>query len=245
MKVVASQRLKSKVVLTSVLFLILFTLSLGMRYVTLNAVLDTLSETDDPVTVIIDAGHGGIDGGTSAKDGTVEKDINLQIAVKLRDILDSMGIKTVMTRTDDRSIHDTDKETIREQKVSDIKNRLKIIEDNPNSLFISIHQNFYTNSKYSGTQVFYSKNDPQSAVLAEAIRSSVVSDLQKENTREIKQSGKEIYLLYHSKAPSVMVECGFLSNEHETELLKNNEYQQKLAFLIALGIRDFINTKER
>ncbi len=245
MKIIASKKSESKIILFSILSALIIGLSIGIRYVSLNNVINTVSATDE-ITVIIDAGHGGIDGGTSAKDGTVEKEINLSIALKLRDILQSMGIKTVMTRTDDRSIHDEGVTSIRSQKISDIKNRLNIIQTTPNAIFVSIHQNHYENSKYNGTQVFYSKNNPESKAFAEIIRINIINNLQKDNKREIKQTGKEIYLLYHSLVPSIMVECGFLSNEEDTKLLKDENYQQEFAFFTALGISEYIkSTKER
>lgn len=195
-------------------------------------------------TVIIDAGHGGPDGGTSSSDGTLEKDINLEIAVDLNDILQSLGVKTVMIRTDDVSIHDDSAKTIRQKKISDIHNRLKIIEQTPDSVFVSIHQNHYRVEKYYGTQVFYSKNNALSESLAECIQSSVVGFVQPENTRAIKRSGTDIYLLYHAASPAVMVECGFLSNDVELKKLKSNEYRQKIAFAIAIGILDYYNITE-
>lgn len=245
MRIIASKKSLSKIFLFSILTSLILALAIGIRCVSFKKVIEAVSETDE-VTVIIDAGHGGIDGGTSTKDGTIEKDINLSIALKLRDTLESMGINTVMTRIDDRSIHDEDAKTIKNQKVSDIKNRLKLIQTTPNAIFVSIHQNHFENPKYYGTQVFYSKNNPESKTLAETIRKSIVGNLQSENKRETKQSGKEIYLLYNSLAPSVMVECGFLSNEEETSKLKNEQYQQEFAFFTALGISEYINTaKER
>lgn len=242
MKIVICEKLKIKLILLSVLSVILVGLAVADRLTTLYAVDASASALGD-YTVVLDAGHGGIDGGTTADDGTPEKIINLQIAQKLEQILNAMGIKTVMTRTDDESIHDSDANTIRQKKVSDIKNRLKIIENTENAIFVSIHQNHFGDSKYSGTQVFYSKNNPRSKELAEAIRAQIILNLQKENTREVKQSGTEIYLLYHSKVPSVMVECGFLSNKNETEKLKQESYQRQLAFLTALGIVEFLNSE--
>lgn len=243
MKIVASKRLKAKLILFSVLCFILAGLMIAERILYSDNAVDASAETLAACTVIIDPGHGGIDGGTTAADGTLEKTINLQIANKLEAVLNAMGIKTVMTRTDDNSIHDSSATTIREKKVSDIKNRLKIIEKTDNAVFVSIHQNHFGSSKYHGAQVFYSKNDPRSKTLAEAIRRQIIMTLQKENTREVKQSGTEIYLLYHSQAPSVMVECGFLSNEQETANLKDECYQQKLSFLIALGIIEYLNSE--
>lgn len=245
MKIIASKNYLSKIFLFSALSAFIIVLAIGIRFASLNNVIETVSENNE-ITVIIDAGHGGIDGGTSAKDGTVEKGINLSIALKLRDILEAMEINTVMTRTDDRSIHDEGVTTIKKQKISDIKNRLKIIETTPNAIFVSIHQNHFDNPKYFGTQVFYSKNNPESKILADVIRTNIIRNLQPDNKREIKQSGKDIYLLYHSPAPSVMVECGFLSNEEDTKLLKDEKYQREFAFFTALGISEYIkSTKER
>ncbi len=244
MKIIASKKIKSRLYLLIILISILSGLTVGNQLVNHFTAIDVSSNNFIQKTVIIDAGHGGPDGGTSAADGTLEKDINLQIAIKLNEILDSMGIKTLMTRNEDVSIHDETAETIRQKKVSDIKNRLKMINETEEAVFVSIHQNHFSNSKYSGTQVFYSKNHPHSQTLANYIRLPIISNLQPENSREIKQSGSEIYLLYHAKNPAVMVECGFLSNENETQKLKKNQYQQKLAFLIALGIVDYLKTTE-
>ena len=241
MKIVASGSAKNKIILSFVLFLILGSLGFGTVIVSKKLAVDAAS-TKVNQTVIIDAGHGGPDGGTSADDGTLEKDLNLQIAIKLNESLSSMGIKTVMIRTEDISVHDASANTIRQKKVSDLKNRLKIINETDNSIFVSIHQNHFSDSRYSGTQVFYSKNNPQSSVLADCIRQSVISDLQKENTRETKPSGTDIYLLYHAVSPAVMVECGFLSNINESKNLKNENYQKELAFVLALGISDYLNS---
>lgn len=244
MKVIAPNKIKIRFYLGMVLVIIFSVLTVGSHIVDKLAVDTVSSDNFQNKTVIIDAGHGGIDGGTSAPDGTVEKNLNLQISVKINDILSSMGIKTVMTRTDDEDLSEDNASTIRQKKVSDIKNRLSIINETEDAVFVSIHQNHFTQEKYSGAQVFYSKNNPQSQSLAEKIRFQLITVLQPENTREIKPSGSEIYLLHHAKAPAVMVECGFLSNYNETQLLKNEQYQQKLAFTIAMGIVDLLNQTE-
>lgn len=201
------------------------------------------SSADAPV-IIIDAGHGGADGGAVASDGTQEQYLNLDIALKINKYLSELGYETVLTRTDDNSIHDADADTIRQQKVSDIHNRLSIIESHPDSVFVSVHMNYFTENKYSGTQVFYSLNNPDSEKLAQYIQSSVVTSLQPDNTRQIKQSDSSIYLLYHSSVPSVMVECGFLSNAEETEKLKNDNYRTQMAEAICEGIINYINCAE-
>lgn len=190
-------------------------------------------------TIIIDAGHGGMDGGSVGVDGTVEKEINLKIALKLEFILKAYGYNVIMTRKDDKSIHDSSANTVRQQKVSDIHNREKIILQNPDAIFVSIHQNHYPNSSIHGTQVFYSKNNTLSKELAQNIQSSIVKNIDSENKRQIKKSGTEIYLLYHSKIPSVMVECGFISNYNDLNKLKDENYQKKLALSIADGIVNY------
>lgn len=245
MRIIAPTKIKIKFLLVFALVVIFSVLIAGSGYVADKIAVDASTGTSAYKTVIVDAGHGGPDGGTSAADGTVEKGLNLEIAIKLNEILRAMGIETVMTRTEDISIHDESAETIRQKKVSDLKNRLSIINNTDDAVFVSIHQNHYSSSKYSGTQVFYSGNNPHSSELANSIRLSVISNLQPENNREITQSGTEIYLLYNAQAPAVMVECGFLSNADDTEKLKDENYQQRLAFTIALGIVDYLkNTEE-
>ena len=190
--------------------------------------------------IIIDAGHGGADGGAVGCDGTVEKEINLQIAKKLRSLCLLFGYEVIMTRNDDDSICDKNAKSIRQQKISDIKNRFEIIKNNPDALFVSIHQNIYSSPRYCGAQTFYSKNMESSGILAEYIQKSVTEMIQPENTREIKMSGTEIYLLYHAQSTAVMVECGFMSNPEEMKKLRDNEYQKKMAFSILCGINNYI-----
>lgn len=244
MKIITTAKNKTNIMLFGILFSVFSILCAGTIYVSTLRTLDVSIDNFNYKTVIIDAGHGGVDGGTSAADGTLEKDINLQIALKLDKMLNAMGVKTILIRDSDISIHNESAKTIRQKKISDLNNRLNIIHNTDDPIFVSIHQNHFGESKYKGTQVFYSKNNPLSSNLAEKIRMPVISYLQKDNTREIKQSGSDIFLLYHSQAPSVMVECGFLSNPEETENLKNENYQQKLSFLIAIGIMDYFNNTE-
>lgn len=206
--------------------------------------MQTASQTPVIRTVIVDAGHGGFDGGALAADGTVEKDLNLAIAKRLCAALDCVGLRTVMTRTGDDSIHDPSCSTIRAQKISDIHNRLRVMEETPDAIFVSIHQNHFSQSKYHGTQVFYSGNDTRSEQLAQCIQTAVTASLQPDNTRRIKQSGTEIYLLYHAVRPAVMVECGFLSNPAETDKLKDADYQTQMALAVTQGILSFLQSSE-
>ncbi len=191
--------------------------------------------------VIIDAGHGGFDGGASSSDGTVEKDINLKIALYVDEYLQLMGYKTILTRESDISLEDDGLTTIRAKKTSDIHNRFGLMEDFDNSVFISIHQNYYPQEKYSGMQVFYSPhNATQSTLLAESIQETTVDFLQPHNTRQIKPCTTSVYLIYNAIRPAVLVECGFLSNYEEANLLKTDDYQRKIAFSIATGIINYI-----
>lgn len=190
-------------------------------------------------TVILDAGHGGADGGAVAPDGTEEKLVNLQITLKIKAILELYGYNVVLTRTDDNSIHDENSTSLRQQKVSDIRNREKIINSHPKAIFVSIHQNKFYDSSVHGAQVFYSKNNPLSLNLAQSISDSIVTEIQQDNPRQIKKSGTEIYLLYHSQIPSVMVECGFLSNNDDLNKLKNDSFQKLLAIAIVKGIINY------
>lgn len=200
---------------------------------------DTISEsTVAEFCFIIDAGHGGEDGGTVAVDGTPEKVINLAVAQKLAFMLEEAGFAVVMVRSEDSLIGDNSLASIRQRKVSDIRARLAFTESYPNAYLVSIHQNHYTQSKYNGAQVFYSTNHPLSQFLAQSVQQSIVDFVQPQNTRKIKPTGSNIYLLYNCEIPAIMVECGFLSNEAETNNLKNEEYQNKIAFSIMKGLTE-------
>jgi len=216
-------------------------LSIGNKQNIKTVSSDTLNSDD--LVLIIDAGHGGTDGGAVSSDGTLEADINLQIAEKLRDVLTVLGYKTVMTRSDGNSLGDSSS-SVRNEKVSDIHKRMDIMNSFENCLFISIHQNYYQGSSSSGTQVFYSGNNDESFALAESVQSSVISLIQPENHRKIKKSGSGIYLLYKAQKPAVMVECGFLSDANETKKLKDNDYQLLLALSISNGIMDYTSQKD-
>lgn len=191
-------------------------------------------------TVVLDAGHGGEDGGAVGINGAMEKDINLAIALQLEKYLRQNNFDVIMIRDGDYSVGDQSLPTISERKKSDTKNRLRTIEETGECIFVSIHQNHFTESKYSGAQVFYSGNREESAVLAECIRQNVVSSLQPENHRENKQAEKGIYLLYHCQVPAVLVECGFLSNPAEAEKLSTESYQKDIAAAIYNGLIDYL-----
>lgn len=211
-----------------------FILLIATAYCRLSVYTSENSVSTNSRTVIIDAGHGGEDGGAVNDDNVLEKDINLQISTKLADILTLFGYNVEQIRTEDISVY-TQGENVRQRKVSDMKNRLAIFNSSPDNVVISIHQNKFTDSKYSGAQIFYSPNNPESSELAESIRLSVKTMLQPENERQCKKADKDIYLLKNSTVPAVIAECGFISNKEECAKLQDNTYQQKMAYCIAVG----------
>ena len=223
----------------SFLYLIMF----GIQIDAGDSVNSSVLQNNSLPLIIVDPGHGGEDGGTSSADGVNEKDINLAISDKLDVLLILCGYDTIMTRTEDKLIYDGSPSAMKAKKTADIRNRMAIIESNPESIFLSIHQNYFTESKYSGAQVFYSPNDAESQVIAECIQSSIRGKIQNDNERKIKKSGKEIYLLYHAKTPAVMVECGFMSNYEEARLLGDEEYQIKMSLAIIGGLNDYFKAK--
>ncbi|MDR0918552.1 MAG: N-acetylmuramoyl-L-alanine amidase [Oscillospiraceae bacterium] len=194
--------------------------------------------TNDLV-IVLDAGHGGMDGGGTTADGVPEKGINLNILLNLRDLLRVAGYQVEVTRDIDTSIHDKGIEGIANQKSSDMDNRLALFNKYDNAICISIHQNLFTDPKYSGAQMFYSDQVEGSQELAKILQETFVENIQPENTREIKLSGKELFLCYFSENPTVMVECGFLSNPDEAAKLQTEEYQKEIAFSIFSAINEY------
>lgn len=188
--------------------------------------------------VTVDAGHGDFDGGAVASDGTQEKEINLAVSLPLSHMLRLCGFHVTMTRTDDTALCEDHSEPIRTKKVSDMKQRLTLFETA--DLNISVHQNSFGVKAYHGAQMFYSTNHPSSAVLAEAMRSEVVRLLQPDNTRELKTGNRDIYLLYKTTKPTVLVECGFLSNADELAQLKDAAYQRQVAFALMSGAVKYV-----
>ena len=182
--------------------------------------------------------HGGFDGGAVASDGTVEKNINLEITLTLASFLRQSGFRVILTREADVSTDDVETEKIPTRKKSDLKNRLNLMKDYKDAIFVSVHLNKFTTSAASGSQVFYSKVDG-SKELGDSIQKSIVKLLQPDNTRVNKQATSSTYLLYHATIPTVLVECGFLSNKAELERLKDKDYQNKMAFSIYCGILEY------
>ncbi|MBR5239467.1 MAG: N-acetylmuramoyl-L-alanine amidase [Clostridia bacterium] len=191
----------------------------------------------NPKVIVVDAGHGGMDGGGVGVDGTLEKDLNLQIAKKLEKALTENGYRVVMTRTEDLSLHDDGKTTVRSQKNSDLKNRAKIANQSRAGLFVSIHMNKYESPEVKGAQVFYRKNDPTGAMYAESIMAEL-KKIDPENHRMEKVLPNKNLTFSKLEIPGVLVECGFISNEEELDKLCDEAYQDKIVESIVGGIKN-------
>lgn len=218
-------------ILTAIWMVVCSAVGLMLRLSGMDALATAQMGSSRPV-VVIDPGHGGADGGAVGVGGVSEKDINLTISHKLRSLFELGGFEVIMTRESDVSIHDEGITTLRKQKTSDLHNRLELAQGRPGALFISIHQNKFTVGKYWGAQVFYGPLNPGSRELAQQIQSGIKDGLQQDNTREIKQGDKNLFLIYNLECPAVLVECGFLSNAAESAKLQEPDYQDALAFCI-------------
>lgn len=226
-------------------FLLVLALSVGITFgliITVDAHLYSNTEANNEPgekVIILDAGHGGEDSGAVGAGGVLEKNLNLEIANAIRLALEEKGFTVIMTRTEDKMLYSEEENVKGMRKLSDLKNRVKIAENYPNALFISIHMNSFGASKYSGLQVYYSEDDNGSMALANSIQSSVKDKLQPDNNR-VTKCGKELYLLERSPVTTVLVECGFLSNAEECKKLSEKEYQNQLSFAIVCGIIEYI-----
>ena len=196
------------------------------------------SESDS--LIILDAGHGGTDGGSSAADGTLESDINLEVTLKTDAILGLMGEQTLLVRDKDTDLSSDDAKTIAQKKISDIRNRVDLVNSYPNAILISIHQNTFPEEKYHGAQVFYSKR-ANSKSLAELLQTNLRSYVDPSNQRNAKEISADVYLMNHIQVPGVLVECGFLTNPEEAAKLKTAEYQKQLAVTIATTVSNYLS----
>ncbi len=197
------------------------------------------SAQDEKITVVIDPGHGGRDGGAVGEDGTLEKDLNLAVALKLKAILESADIHVIMTRETDIELASPDSP---HKKADDLKARLQLAQSQKNTVFVSIHMNQFPVEKYRGLQVYYSENDVRSVSLAQTVQNTVQNALQNTNDRKVKPAGDSIYLMKHLEIPAILVECGFLSNKAERELLKDDNYQKKLALCLSAALLTYISS---
>ena len=189
-----------------------------------------------PKTIILDAGHGGEDGGASSADGLLEKDLNLALVLTMRDILTAQGAEVIVTRDTDTLLYDRNVNFEGRKKKLDAEARLKIANETENAVFVSIHMNTYPLPSCQGVQVWYSANNDASKEVAASVRNLTNELFQPENNREIKKSGNNIYILRHIECPAILIECGFLSSPEEAALLADESYRQQLALVLCMGI---------
>ena len=189
-------------------------------------------------TIVIDAGHGGIDGGATSVSGKLESGYNLEIALRLNDLCHLLGMDTAMIRTTDTSIY-TEGKTIGAQKISDLKERVRIINDARNAVLVSIHQNTYSDSRYNGAQVFYA-GTPGSDALAKKLQTAFVNTVNPGSSRLSKRS-KNVFLMERIDCTGVLIECGFLSNPEEDAKLQQDDYQKQLCCVIVATLSEYLN----
>lgn len=189
-------------------------------------------------TIIIDAGHGGEDGGATSCTGVLESQINLEIALRLNDLFQLLGYDTLMIRTTDRSIY-TEGETIAAKKVSDLKERVRIVNETENAVLLSIHQNTFSDSRYSGAQVFYGPAG-ESQLLADLIQKAFVQTVNPGSNRKSKKSDG-VYLMERIDRTGILIECGFISNPTEEARLRSEEYQKQLCAVMASTVANYLD----
>lgn len=202
------------------------------------AVVAEMYPTERKNCIVIDPGHGGVDGGATSCTGILESRYNLEISARLNALFRFLGYETKMIRTEDVSVY-TKGETIAEKKISDLKERVRIVNETAGALLISIHQNIYSDSRYSGAQVFYS-NTEGSRELAQALQAAFLTKLNPGSTRKIKRC-EGVYLMEHIQQRGVLIECGFLSNPEETVKLGDAQYQRKLCCIIAGVVSSYLS----
>lgn len=201
-------------------------------------VVGSLHTEKEGLCIVIDAGHGGADPGKIGINGAEEKDLNLKIAMELKELLEMEGIRVVLTRTDDNGLYSANS---RNKKVEDMRNRCDIIAEEMPVFTVSIHQNSYLEEYVKGAQVFYYGESKEGKMLADTIQASMIERLDKENHREAK-ANESYYMLKRTPTPTVIVECGFLSNSQEAQLLITEEYQRQAAWAIHMGIMQYLNS---
>ncbi|MDP4118725.1 MAG: N-acetylmuramoyl-L-alanine amidase CwlD [Bacillota bacterium] len=225
--------IRKKVIIIAIIALVLVG---GINVATGNTTEQTSALPVANKVVVLDAGHGGEDGGAVGTGGTVEKDINLAVMTKLQKLLEQTGCIVMTTRTEDKSLHNRGDEKTGNRKMSDLNKRKAMPGDYNSDIFVSIHMNTFTDAKYKGAQVFYAPEPESSKALAECIQAELKQQVDGSNEREVKDASGNIYVLKDVTVPSVVAECGFLSNSDEEKRLNDDAYQQKLAFAIYCGI---------
>lgn len=224
-------------------YMILGTIIINLKYISSEAYDRKIKVSNEKKIILIDPGHGGIDGGAVSKKGTIEKDINLKISLKLKKELEARGFDVVLTREEDKGLY-SDTGKIRDKKNEDLNNRCKVKNETKCHAFISVHLNMFEQSQYYGAQVWYSK-EGESGQFAHIIQQNLIKDINNNNKRREKcAKGAYKILRCHDDIPSVLVECGFLSNPTEEEKLKEDSYQQEIAKSLARSVEEFFNIKE-
>lgn len=209
-----------------------------LSFLVLNISLLKVNAEENNKVIVIDPGHGGIDGGAKSENGVIEKDINLSISLKTKAALENKGYKVIMTRSEDVGLY-TEGKKVREKKIEDLGNRVKIKKDNKCDAFISIHQNMFPQKNCKGAQVWSANNEP-SQKLGRIIQQKFKEEVDQNNKREAKVAKKEYKILNDGyEGASVIVECGFLSNPEECELLGKEDYQNKIANTLANAIDEY------
>ena len=209
----------------------------GIIIISLSGAIQANATPATNKVVVLDAGHGAPDYGTQSASGTTEQELNLAITLKLQQLLEQSGVKVILTRSDDNGIYEVDKDSIRSKKVSDMKNRVYVGNNSNADIYVSIHMNYYTESQYSGWQTFYQSSSENSKRLATIIQESLNENIgqNKRNPMAIKGA----YIMDKIEIPSVIVECGFLSNKSDEEKLKTDSYQSQLAWGIYVGLQKY------
>ena len=227
---------------TIYIILSLLVISIGILAI-LNNNFNKAEEIYLPITnrvIAIDPGHGGVDPGAVSKSGITEDEINLKIALKLKRFIEQSGGIPILTREEDVGLYTEKSTTLNQKKVEDLHNRRKLVEASGAEIFVSIHLNSFTQSKYFGAQIFYSETHEENQKLAIILQEELKNVLDKENTRQ-PAIREDVYVIKDIKIPSVLVEAGFLSNESEVKLLNTSEYQEKIAWSIYVGIMKYFN----
>lgn len=203
-----------------------------------NNLVETTSTPVSGKTIVIDAGHGVPDEGAQSSTGTTEAETNLKISLKVQNLLEQSGCTVILTRSDENAIYDVDSNTLKQKKISDIRNRVKIGNESSADIFVSIHLNKIPQQQYYGWQCFYKEGNEQSNKLAKSIQENLNKSMQKENNR-VAMKIDNIYIIKHVEIPTSIVECGFLSNPEEEKQLLDDNYQNRLAWGIYSGIINY------
>ena len=228
------------IVFSLAFIILLFLLLFSKQYIEKTKKENFVFSSEKKITVILDAGHGGEDGGASGKNGILEKDLNLAISTNVGERLKQTGISVLYTRTEDALLYDKNVDYTNRKKALDLAARVNLAQNTPDCVFISIHMNAFPETRYNGLQTYYSKNNPLSRTLALQIQTAVKCNLQPENNRKIVMAAGNIFVLDRLECPAVLIECGFLSNAEEARLLSTEIYQNQLSEILAEEIKKYV-----